>query len=174
MTRNSEDINLVEQTEYTLLTNIDCAVRKDDPMRLECSAVLLTKAVEGSLYHTVLRGFGTEAAWPVFDMALDNEKHFPFTLKPFENQMVKLLTESGAKNIFIGTTLTLKDGPEFALYAEDSERPIDVFEQTGDICKLWDVLYKKTGLYWTSPYMPRLSYEPAPNSYQSQRERGIR
>jgi hypothetical protein len=166
---NSEELETVErEAKYTLLTNIQFVERVGSGIRLHCHAILLSEGSIGFIEKFYsMRGFGTEAAWEVFDIHLEKETHFPFTFTPYEDPSTVMLSEKGPKPIFRGNILKLKDGTEFFLQEDDSERPIDVYEQTGDICKVWEVLAQKTATYWHAPYMPRLVYGPPnPNDFR--------
>lgn len=157
---NSETSGL-KREKYTLLTNIREVGYKD--VRLFCNAVLLSEVSSGMPAgpHWTIRGFGTEAAWHNFMIHLAPD-HFPYTLTPFENQMVQILRENGrTEPIFTGNVLTFADGTEFKLYAAQNNKPIDVYVQHGDITKVWDILADKTREYWDAPYMPHLSYSSA-------------
>ena len=163
----SEDI--AAKAKYTLLTNISFVQRMDEGIRLHCHALLLSEGSFGLFQKDYsLRGFGTEAGWEVFNMWLDKDKHFPFSFHPHEDQSTIFLGKDGPKPLFSGNVLTLKDGTAFFLQADTSSRPIDIYEQTGDICKVWEILYQKTAEYWHAPYMPRLVYGP-PNSNEKRR-----
>lgn len=155
----------LDNAKYTLLTNISFIERQGDSLRINVHALLVSEDETGILGpNYTLRGFGTEAAWDTFMLWLDKDKQLPFALHTAEDHSTVMLSGDGTtKPIFSGNVLTLKDGTEFFLQTDDSSRPIDVYEQIGDICAVWDVLYEKTGEYWHAPYMPRLQYGPAPN-----------
>jgi hypothetical protein len=156
MTQNFEP----KKAKYTLYTNISFVQRADDGLRLNCHALLLSQDAIGLFGPSyTMRGFGTEAAWEVFQLWLEKDKHFPFTIAPFEDQSNVILKDDGStKALFGGNMLTLKDGTKFFLQADDDTRPIDVHEQTGDILKVWEVLERKVAEYWHAPNMPRLLY----------------
>jgi len=159
---SDNDVEKIEsEAKYTLLTNIQFIQRVGDDMRLNCHAVLITEGGFGMFGKSYsLRGFGTEAAWDNFQMWLDKDKHFPFAFRQHEDHSSVMLTDGDPKPLFSGNILTFKNGMAFFLQADTSSKPIDVYEQTGDICKVWEVLYRKTAEYWHAPYMPRLSYGP--------------
>jgi hypothetical protein len=149
-----------KEEKYTLLTNIREIGVGD--ARIFCRAILLVENGHGMLgTDWRMRGFGTEAAWHNFQIHLE-EKAFPYTLTPFVNEHIILLTESrGGIPIFTGNVLTLNDGRAFPLYSSDSDRPIDVHVQYGDICKVWEILAIKVIEYWDAPNMPHLTYSDA-------------
>lgn len=159
MIANFEEVE--RRTKYTLLTNIQFVQRTNDNMRIGCRALLFTEGGIGMFDKDYsLRGFGTEAAWDVLKIWLDKEEHFPFVIEPAADPSCVMVSESVAKPIFSGSHLMLKDGTGFFLQSDDSSRPLDVYEQVGDICHVWEVLYRKTAEYWHAPYMPRLTYGP--------------
>lgn len=159
MIANFEEVE--RETKYTLLTNIQFVQRTNDNMRIGCHALLFTEGGIGMFEKDYsLRGFGTEAAWDVLKIWLDKDKHFPFAIDPRDSQVAMIMRKDGMKPIFSGSNVTLKDGTEFFLQADDSSRPLDVYKQVGDICHVWEVLYRKTAEYWHAPYMPRLTYGP--------------
>lgn len=159
---NSESSGLKRGEEkYTLLTNINSVQR--GAIRLHCQAILLSEGSIGMFEPTYsIRGFGTEAAWEVFDMRFPPDA-FPYTLAPFVDPSYLMLRDDGETYpIFTGNILTMQDGAKFDLYAADSKRPLDIHVSTdGDITKVWEILAEKTRLYWDAPYMPSLSYAPA-------------
>lgn len=158
---NSESSGLKRGEEKeTLLTNIRCVQFVN--VRLHCQAILLSEGSIGMFEPTYsIRGFGTEAAWEVFDMRFLPDA-FPYTLTPFVDPSYLMLPDDGeAYPIFTGNILSLQDGTKLHLYASDSKRPIDIHVQNGDITKVWEILAEKTRLYWDAPYMPSLSYAPA-------------
>lgn len=160
MENESSGLKRGEEKE-TLLTNIRAVGYQG--MTIHCSAVLLTEGGIGIFdpAYTV-RGFGTEAAWDNFSVNLRPEA-FPYTLTPFENQMVKMLKEGSdvPESIFTGNVLRFADGTEFHLYAAQNNKPIDVHVQHGDICAVWEILTEKAIEYWDAPHMPHLNYQSA-------------
>lgn len=155
---------VIEKAEanYTLLSNISFIQRESDNMRINVHALLVTEDEDFILGPSyTLRGFGTEAAWDTFNLWLDKDTQLPFSLQTTECNSHMILSDDGeAKPIFRGNALILKDGTNFFLQAHDSSRPIDVYKSTGDICKVWEMLFDKTAEYWQAPYMPRLQYGP--------------
>lgn len=145
------------EEKYTLLTNLHFVQHGN--LRTFCRALLLS---EGSIGLTEpiwsVRGFGTEAAWEVFNMWLSKDA-FPYTLTPFEDRGHLFILEDGTtRPIFQGNTLRFKDGTTFVLQAGDSSSPIDVHVQHGDICSVWRLLAEKAIEYWDAPYIPHLEY----------------
>src|SRR5277367_5809198 len=100
-----------EQAKYTLITNIQFFQRINpvrDNLRINCHALLFSEGEFGIMSKVwTLRGFGTEAAWGVFQLWLDKDTHFPFTLVPVEDHSSVILHNDGnVKPIFSGTMLT--------------------------------------------------------------------
>lgn len=159
---NSESSGLKRGEEKeTLFTNIRCVQHGN--VRLHCQAILLSEGSIGMFEPTYsIRGFGTDAAWEVFDMRFHPEA-FPYTLTPFVDPSYLMLRDDGEDYpIFTGNILTFQFGMRFELYASDSKRPLDVYTQEhGDICKVWEILADKTREYWERPLMPSLTYGPA-------------
>ena len=150
-----------EKAKYTLITNISFVQRDGaDRLRLDCHALLVVEegmSIFGPNY--TIRGFGTEAAWEVFQLWLEKDKHFPFTIEPYADPSSVMLKEDGTtKPIFAGNVLALKDSTRFFLQADDDTRPLDVHKQMGDVLKVWSILERKVAEYWHAPNMPRLLY----------------
>ena len=105
------------------------------------------------------RGFGTEAAWPVFDMAIPSIDHELVSAR----SPVMIFGDAGALPLATGALLHITGAPDFHLVASDDDHPIDVTRYEGDehtITKVWPVLEEKVARYWARPYMPRLTHLP--------------
>lgn len=147
---------MTDKARYTLLTNVSFLQDNDSRrLRIYCRAVLISEGVGDKVsgYHTTIRGFGTDASWDNFCLYLEDDK-LPFTLTPASDPS-KLM---GEKPIFAGNLLTLSDGTAYFLQCDDYNRPIDIHTQTGDICRIWDILKEKVAEYWHAPNMPVLHW----------------
>jgi len=164
---------IAEETKFTLLTNICFAQQEGSKMRLDCHALLIEEDTfesfgeEGATRHE-LRGFGPDAAWPVFTYWLDKEKSLPYEIsgRTSNNNIVMLSDDPEdseklvSKPIFSGYFLKFVDGLTFYLQSEDHTKPLDIYKQVGNITGVWEVLRQKVSEYWSAPYMPYLKYAP--------------
>jgi len=108
------------------------------------------------------RGFGTEAAWPVFDLELPS---IEYTLTDPQDFGVFVGTGT-ARPLFSCAMLRIKDGPDILLTIDDYRRPIDIehfeFDREIDdeIGDVWRALAAKVADYWHAPHMPGLVWGP--------------
>lgn len=152
-----------DKSKYTLLTNISyCTPRSYSGLRMNVSAILLTenpKSLFGAPEYTI-RGFGPDAAWPVFSMQLKKES-FPFKHVTAQDERFMFIGENGVpRPLFKGNILEFGCGTAFDLILDDSERPLDIYKQTGDIMRVWAQLRIRVSEYWNAPYMPRPEFAP--------------
>jgi hypothetical protein len=152
----------METSKYTLLTNLQFVTLNG--VRTFCRALLITQddnpvlAFAGADY--TIRGFGTEAAWPVFDVRFRKED-LPYTLAAGMSDNLLFMTQDGAvKPLITGAVMEFKSGLVLVLEADDADRPIDVTYEAEDIGKVWRTMWEKTAAYWKAPRMPRLTYGP--------------
>lgn len=141
-----------------LITNL-WYVTLDDNLRMNCNALLLVREDDqnkrGS-YRCALRGFGTEAAWPVFGLKLPTIDH-----ELRDNRLVLLRADGHM----------LQNAPTIRLDRDDIDRPFHVqtFEWESDdnprgqrFGEIWNALETSVAQHWHTPYMPRLVHmEPA-------------
>lgn len=105
------------------------------------------------------RAFGTEAAWPVFDLTIQSIK---FELEQARSSAM-IYGDAGALPLAIGAILRVSGAPDFHLVVSDDAHPVDVSRYEGDehtVMKVWPVLEEKVARYWNRPYMPRLTHMP--------------
>ena len=144
-----------------MLTNIDFA--DVNGLRLNCNAVLIEENLddffgEGACQR--IRGFGPDAAWPVFTLWLKPEQ-LPFTVTPGEDNSKLLMGDGDAppRPLFSGNLLKFTDGLSIFLQASKAQYVLDVYEST-EILNVWDVLDEKVQEYWDAPNMPHLAWYP--------------
>lgn len=148
----------VAKERYVLFTNLEYV--SIGTVRTHTCALLLQEEKEQRLGPRCrARGFGTEAAWPSFDMAIES---IGYELVPAQSA-VMVSGDAGTRPLMTGAILRLAGAPDIQLVANDDERPIDVSRYEGDertILKVWPVLEEKVARYWTAPAMPRLLFLP--------------
>ena len=134
--------------KYVLITNLSYVTVGD--VRTDTHALLLEEWSEElkALPRRRIRGFGPDAAWPVFDI---------ITVP----SVAYALTAAAASSAW----LQLNGGPRLNLYVSDQSKPIDVlaFTPGTDIEEVWRVLPQKVAAYWWPSYtnMPRLVWVPS-------------
>jgi hypothetical protein len=144
--------------KFTLITNLQFVTVRG--VRTFCHALLVTendKGLFGPSY--TVRGFGTEGAWPVFDIRIAKED-LPFALAEAHSADKLWLKEDGtAQPLVSGAILSFKSGLDLQLVTATDEKPIDVTHYT-EIIEVWQAVWRKTAEYWHMPNMPRLVYGP--------------
>lgn len=148
--------------KYILITNLNWVTI--GPVRTNTHALLLEDAVLLGDRQCKVRGFGTDAAWPVFDIFLKSIEH---ELVDAQGN-VHMLKEDKLVPLITGALLRLKNGPELQLVTCNRSRPLDIqtFESEGGdrkILEVWEVLERKVPEYWDAPNMPLLSWQRAEN-----------
>lgn len=141
-----------------LITNLWC-VTIDNVLRTHCNALLLESEEDpnnSGSYRCEIRGFGTEAAWPVFSLSVPTIDH-----ELLDDRILLLKTSSSAP----------RDTPKIDLIRADVERPIAIqmFEWDSKdnprghrFGAIWAALEESVVKHWDAPYMPRLVHmEPA-------------
>lgn len=148
---------------YTLFTNLSFVVVNG--LRPHVNALLFEEGVQ--LLHPNrinyrIRGFGVESSWVVFDMDVASFK-YEIVDAASHNFMVAGAEGGAPTPLVTGAILSLRDGPDIQLLANDNDRPIDVteYDPGTDILKVWEDLPRKVAEYWTAPNMPVLDYVPA-------------
>jgi hypothetical protein len=145
---------------YVLFTNLMYVTVGD--VRTYACALLLEEEVRGGSgrgSRCRARGFGTEAAWPVFNLSI---RSIAYELLPAQSPHW-IFGDAAPTPLATGTVLRVEDGPDFQLVAHDDNRPVDVSCYEGDehaILKVWPALEEKVARYWTRPAMPRLTFLP--------------
>ena len=145
--------------KYTLFTNLECvtigAVRTYTHALLLCDDEGLPRRRQCKV-----RGFGTDPAWPTFDIFVDS---LEYTMEDAQGNLFKLKDDGTTEAIITGAILKLKDGPEIHLVAQNQEHSIDIqtFEGEDIIEDIWEVLKEKVPHYWDRPNMPLLAWRPA-------------
>jgi hypothetical protein len=130
-----------------LITNLWYVTIGD--LRTNCNALLLAREEDPHDRKRLcckMRGFGTEAAWPVFDLALPTIR-YELRERP--------------------DVLVIADAPAIGLWRDSNERPIvcQTFEwDTKDNPRgeryeeIWIALETSVAEHWHAPYMPRLMH----------------
>lgn len=142
---------------HVLITNL-WHVNVDD-LRAHCNALLLVREVDprdSNVLRCQLQGFGTEAAWLVFNRELPTIDH------EVRDDQIVLLAAGGR---------VLQSAPKIHLHRDDIDRPLAVqtFEWDSEdrdrseryraVCT---ALEESVASHWHAPYMPRLVHmEPA-------------
>ncbi len=145
-----------------LFTNVQYVIVSG--VRMSCHALLLKESKpifadedddEARRYQAV--GFGTEAAWNVFDMDLPSME---YTSEGAASPHIMMTEEDGPVPLSSGIIITIKDGPKISIVSCDNHHPIDIqeFERADDVQneEIIDTIYKKATHYWRAPNMPSL------------------
>lgn len=133
-------------------------------IRTYCYALLLTEApgIFGGTERQV-RGFGTDPAWPVFDLYIPS---IDYQLTDASGNAIFMSnSHPEGRPLFTGGILQIAGGPRLDLISCNGNQSIDVqtFEgRYGErvILKVWEKLPGKVAKYWTAPHMPTLSWGP--------------
>lgn len=121
-----------EPFELTLITNLWYVTIND--VRMSCHALMIDRNITRGIWK--LRGFGTEAAWQVFD--------FDLTSSEFE------ITED---------VLSITGAPKILLWRDnDTHVDVSVFDLDPAVgyATIYAELEKRVAKHWHAPYMPRL------------------
>ncbi len=160
---NDETVQeIASKAKYTLFTNIAFAQLLDIPaIRLDIHALLIEEGSFGFLGPSYqIRGFGPDAAWPVFTFWLKDGPVVYSIADAQDNSKVFLSSSGKTQPIFGGSILTVEDGPRLFLQSDDPENPLDIFESVGDIEKVWNELEDRALKYMHTPYVPHSFYRP--------------
>jgi len=155
-----------------LLTNLSYATvypkGADGGVRTNTYALMLTPGEEreslfGKPAPATIRGLGTTASWPVFDLFLPVGVGIEYTTQSWESPSIIVgdATPEG-RPIAQGDVLTFEDGTRIVLDVGDYERPITVDDvPAGEHDRLWRMLERRVASFWTAPNMPLPHYVPA-------------
>lgn len=154
--------------KYVLFTNLEWVTI--GPVRTFTHALLLEDA-EGlpRQRQCKVRGFGTDPAWPTFDLFVKSVAH---ELVDAQGNLFKI-EEDGLVPLVTGAILKLEDGPEIELVTQDRSRPLDVVTFEGKagertILRVWDALQRKVVDYWDEGLnVPLLSWQRASHVKQA-------
>ena len=153
----------MQQHTYVLFTNLSYVAI--GTVRTMTNALVLAStpkdAFGGPRFQA--RGFGTEAAWPVFDLELPT---IAYSMDGMENYGA-VLGNDGESRPFISQSILRiaggEDAPKLRLTIGNPRLPIDVeiftFENANEITKVWDALARKVEHYWHAPAMPHLVWK---------------
>lgn len=144
--------------KHVLITNLRDVVLND--VHMSVSAIVISRSLhghDGKDVQLMLRGFGPDAGWVVFDQ---RPKSVEYELEDATPEMPR-----EDERFFINghrqytATKLVVDGMELTLYHEEPEFELDVkvFEEHRDgrpILKVWDELLAKVAKYWTAPGVP--------------------
>jgi hypothetical protein len=138
--------------EATLFTNLEYVTIQ--PVRTMCHALLLTR--EEPLFRRtdqkagpfpdrcMLKGFGTEAAWPVFDLLLPSISFSQAAAESTNMQMMK--SDGTLAPLMSGSVLQFEGGPEVQLVSGSyCGKPIrvDTFPSGTDITEIYELLQSR-------------------------------
>lgn len=140
-------------------------------VRTHCHAMLLEPPNEAlSQVEPQLRGFGTEATWPVFTLPLST---LDYEMAPNMGDGVFLSAAVGEIPIGGGASLVFASGaPSMRLVVEDPEKPLHIDNCEGmDIVDVWELLERRTPEYCFAPNMPYLTFCP-PSMIAGERQAG--
>lgn len=154
---------------FTLITNLSYVFVNG--IRTNCDALVIVPPKDGSdsfidAKTVHLRGFGPDAAWPVFDMHLQTADP-SFELEGMESSILFIGDDENGeskdpKPLFTGGKLTFTDGTQLQLVKQLFNTEAIDFEQieTDDYETLWHTLAVKAAKYTGSPAMPILQHLP--------------
>lgn len=112
-------------------------------LRLHCHALLIEPHGPQRPEEYELRGFGTEAAWPVFDIAVPSLDH-----------------EIRDDRLMFSALANQPPVPPIELVPEDGTRPLCVRAFDGEINEVWAALEESVARHWHAPFIPRLVHMP--------------
>jgi hypothetical protein len=143
---------------YTLITNLSFVSLAG--MRTFTHALLVEETQHPFLREqsrALLRGFGTEASAPTFDVCLPSYEHEIGAVHGDGRFVV--LTDDGIRPLMSHAIVRFKNGPEVLLSVENQAKPLDIQQWAGEagertILRVWEALEQKVRAYWTAPNMP--------------------
>jgi len=141
---------------HTLITNLNWVSLNG--IRTYTHALLLTegKAMFGDETRYQLRGFGTDPAWPTFDVDVPSLDH---TLLDARGNAV-MITDAcpGGEPLITGSILQFKDGPRVDCITEARGKPLRFDRFEGSILQVWAILPARVREFWSAPNMPTLRW----------------
>lgn len=152
---------IAANVKHTLFTNIAFVQLQGAKLRMDAYAVLLEdRCLSFGPPGYRIRGFGPDAAWPVFTFWLEKGPIVYSVTSAQDNSKVMLKDDGTTEPIFGGSILSIVDGPQFFLQSDNPKRPLDVFTNIGDIEEVWRQLELRVAKYWQMPFMPHSSFGP--------------
>lgn len=147
-----------DNSKHILITNLEYVVVNG--VRTFTHALLLTegKAFFRDGVRRELRGFGTDPAWPTFDLTVPS---MIYTLMPASNPHVVMITDAAPEGrpLLSGAIMQIEGGPRVDLVVSNPEQPLDIQTFDGSILQVWQVLPRLVRKYWTAPNMPALHWD---------------
>lgn len=163
---------------YILFSNLQCVVVNG--VRTYCRALLLERTesfFDRDKAQCKIRGFGPDAAWPVFDIFLKSDTLDYSTQEAASTHAMFIGSDDKARPLASGAILTIA-GLSLELHSGNREQPIVRDEFDGDqadriVLSVWDKLADRACDSWDAPYMPLLMHEPVAvvRAHQKQRRR---
>lgn len=158
-------MNPDDPVKYVLFLNLEYVIVNG--VRTSTQALLLEEG-PGMLdkVKRVVRGFGPDPAWPVFDIFVPS---IEYTLVDAQsNAMIFSGATPQGRPMASGAIMKLKDGPELQLLVNDHKQPLDIKTYEGKwgdrdvINNVWERLTSLCAKYWNAPNMPHLAWGPTP------------
>lgn len=146
------------QDKHTLITNLEWVTING--IRTYTHALLLTDGAyafgPSDRRRYQVRGFGTDSAWPVFDLDVPS---IEYTLADARSGAIMLTDDDPAgRPLISGAIMQIKDGPRADLVVSDRKAPLQVDQFMCSILQVWDVLPMYVRRFWTAPNMPTLHW----------------
>lgn len=144
--------------KYVLFTNLEWVTIGN--IRTYTHALLVDSEGLPRQRQCKVRGFGTDPAWPTFDIFVDSVE---YTLEDAQGNLFQLKEDGSTEALVRGGILKLKGGPELRLTTQNREASLDIqtFEGEDLILGIWDILKKNVAKYWRDPNMPTLAWRSA-------------
>lgn len=146
-------------TRHALITNLAYVVVSG--VRTHTNALLIVREqhpLDRGAQRCLLRGFGTTATWPTFDLVVPSDE---FELVPAASGEVLVSEGDGVRPLYRGAILRITGAADVQLIADvNSSQPIDVhrFDRGTPIEKVWRALDDKVMTYWSAPYFPVMHF----------------
>jgi len=154
---------------YVLFTNLQYVIVNG--VQTMTNALVLSENedlfVKGKKRH-LLRGFGTDSAWPTFDIAVPS---FEYDLHPAIGGPIMMSDKEaeplfkGAHMVFKLERIPLESDPVVTLLVQNNKSKIAIDEFSGEpkdspITRVFAVLPARVEQFWKAPNMPRLTWGP--------------
>lgn len=140
--------------KHILITNLSWVTING--IRTHSHALLLERVDEGVCKGTKIRGFGTDATWPVFDLNVPSIK---YTLEDIHGgPALQAHPWDGTRLIYRGANMLFEGGPLVELCISNSHHPIQIDDSREDIRDVWAVLPGLTRKYWRNDGFPTMSW----------------